>query len=52
MIDKGKYMMIFSGGEKNQHGVGIIMTKKVSKALQGYFPISDPVIMAKFETNL
>ena len=41
--------MIFSGGEKNQHGVGIMMTKKVSKALQGYLLISDRVIMAKFE---
>ena len=41
MTDKRKYVMIFSGGEKNQHGVGIMITKKVSKALQGYLPISD-----------
>ena len=36
MIHKGKYVMIFSGGEKNQHGVGIMMTKRVAKALQEY----------------
>ena len=41
--------MVFSGGEKNQHGVGIMMTVRVYKALQGYLPISDRVIMAKFE---
>ena len=49
MTDKGKYVMVFSGGENNQHGVGIMMTKRVSKALQGYLPILDQVIMAKFE---
>ena len=48
MTDKEKYVII-SGGEKNQHGVGIMMTKKVSKTLQGYLLILDRVIMAKFE---
>ena len=49
MIDNGKYMMVFSGGEKNQHGVGIMMTGRVYKALHGYLQISDRAIMAKFD---
>ena len=51
IIDKGKYVMAFSGREKNQHGVGIMMTGKVCKALQGYLPISDWVIKAKFKSK-
>ena len=34
IIDKGKYVMDFSGREKNQHGVGIMMTGRVYQALQ------------------
>ena len=49
MVDKGKCEVIFSGGKKNEHGIGITMTKKVSKALQGFLPISDRVIRVKFE---
>ena len=44
IIDKEKYVMAFSGGEKNQHWVGIMMMGRVYKALQGYLPISDRMI--------
>ena len=34
IIEKGKYVMVFSGREKNQHGVSIMMTVRVYKSLQ------------------
>lgn len=51
MVDRGTHVMIFSGGKKHQHGVGIMMSKKISSALQGYIPISDRVIVAKFQAK-
>ena len=42
------FCLIFSGGDKHQHVVGIMLTKEVSRALLGYLPISDRVNVAKF----
>ncbi len=41
--------MIYSGGEKHQHGVGIIMKKYIADAMIGFWPVSDRVIMMKLE---
>ena len=51
MIDKGDHLMVYSGGQKHQNGVGILMTKKMASCLQGYIPVSDRVIVAKFQAK-
>ena len=48
VIDRGSHLMIFSGGKKHENGVGFMMTRKISNAMQGYLPISNRVIVAKF----
>ena len=51
MIDKGDHSMVFSGGQKHQNGVGILMTKKMASYVQRYIPVSDRVIAAKFQAK-
>jgi endonuclease/exonuclease/phosphatase family metal-dependent hydrolase len=46
-VEKDNHTLIYSGGGQHQHGVGIIMTKKVSQSLFGFWPISDRVILMK-----
>ena len=51
MLDRDSHVMVFSGGKKHQNGVGILMTKKFYRCLAGYIPISDRVIVAKFQAK-
>ena len=51
-IQKDGFVMVYSGNDvKHQNGVGMVMTARVSKALLGYIPVSDRVIVAKFEAR-
>lgn len=50
-INKNDHSMIYSGGEQHINGVGIIMTKAVSKALMGYWPISDRILLIKLQAK-
>lgn len=48
------FSLIYSGkkiGEPKSNGVGILMTKETRKALKGWEPISDRIIVARFRTN-
>ena len=50
-FSKGDYVMYFSGGKKHRNGVGVLMAKRIAKAVQGYWPISERVIMIKPEAK-
>ncbi|KAG1681055.1 DNA replication licensing factor MCM5 [Nymphon striatum] len=50
-IKKNKYRIIYSGGEKHQRGVGIILNKQVSKSLLGFWAISDRILLVKVRGN-
>ena len=43
------YNIIYSGGDKHEKGVGIILDKERSKSLMGYWPISDRVLLVKLK---
>ena len=44
-IIKKEHTMVYSGGETHHNGVGILMRNNIAKSLQGYWAISDRVIM-------
>ena len=44
-----EYVTIYSGGEKYENGVGLMMKKEVEKSMIGYWPISDRVMIMKLE---
>ena len=49
-IDDGNisdYLTFFSGGNKPECGVGIMMRKSIASCITGYWPISDRLIMLK-----
>ena len=48
MNEFDEYTLIFSGGDKDQYGVGMMMTRRTSRALLGYLPISDRVLVVKW----
>ena len=41
------HTFIFSGGQHHVNGVGMIFKKNVANAIQGYWPISDRVLLVK-----
>ena len=41
--------MVYSGGREHRNGVGIIMNNNIAKALKGYWPISDRIVMIKLQ---
>ena len=41
------HVLVYSGGERHEYGVGILMDKHTSAGLKCYVPISDRVIMIK-----
>ena len=45
------YTLIFSGGDKHPYGVRMMMTKRITRALLGYLPISDRVLIVKFQAK-
>ena len=48
-VDKEKYVMYFSGGNKHVNGVGIIIRKNLSRSIQSYIAKSERIIMMKVE---
>ena len=43
------YKIIYSGGDKHEQCVGIILDKERSKSLMGYWAISDRVLLVKLK---
>lgn len=48
-VRNGKF--IFSGGNNHISGVGVIILGNLSKQIQGFWPISDRVILVKIRLN-
>ena len=56
-IIKDNHTMIYSGGKEHKKGVGIIKRNSIAKSMEGYWAISERVIMMKlqskpFDTNI
>ena len=47
MIDGFK--MIYSGGDKHERGVGLLMDSDISKCVLGYWTLSDRVLLVKIQ---
>ena len=43
------FKIIFSGGSKHEKGVGLIVDKKISKSILGYWTISDRLMLMKLK---
>ncbi|MCT5353407.1 hypothetical protein LZK34_32795 [Pseudomonas aeruginosa] len=41
--------IIFSGGERCQHGVGVILDKERSKSVMGFWAISERIVLVKLK---
>ena len=39
--------LVYSGGDTHMHGVGVMMTKTVSRSLVGYYAVSERVVMVR-----
>ena len=55
-LDSGDFMiddfkMIYAGGEKHERGVGLLMDSDISKCVQGYWAVSDRVLLVKVQGN-
>lgn len=50
-IKKKGHVICYSGGEEHKNGVGMVINRKYASALQGYWPISDRVMMIKLTGN-
>ena len=48
-IQKEQYTILYSGGQNHTRGVGIIINKNINKAVLGYWPVSDRIIMMKIQ---
>ena len=46
-IKSGKHSIIYSGGDKRERGVGIILNEATSTSIKGYWTISDKVLLVK-----
>jgi len=49
IIQRENHTIIYSGGEENRKGVGLMFHKKIAKCLLGYWPISERNIMCKIQ---
>ena len=47
MIDDFK--MIYSGGDKHERGVGLLLDQYISKCVLGYWTVSDRVLLVKIQ---
>ena len=45
------YTFIYSGGEKHEFGVGVLLGRKLANSLLGHWAISDRVILVKLSGN-
>lgn len=50
-ISENGKVMVYSGGNAHQDGVGILMKENVAKAMLGYWPVSNRVIMIKLRSK-
>ena len=50
-IVKDNYTFIYSGGQEHQHGVGILMKNRIAKALMGFLPVNERIIMCKIQAR-
>lgn len=48
-ISSDQYDFIYSGGDKHQYGVGIMMKKSVASCMIGFWPVSDRIIMVRLK---
>ncbi|XP_063598711.1 craniofacial development protein 2-like [Penaeus indicus] len=48
-ISSENHKIIYSGCEQHERGVGIIADSKTSKALLGYWAVSDRILLARFK---
>ena len=51
LITSGDFTMVYSGGEKHERGVGVLLNKQCSKSLKGYFFVSDRVLLIRLAGN-
>ena len=49
MIDNST--MIYSGGDKHERGVGLLLDQYISKCVLGYWTVSDRVLLVKIQGN-
>ena len=50
-LSKENHTIIYSGGEKHERGVAVVMKNRIAKSLMGYWPISDRIILCKFQAK-
>ena len=50
-ISKENHTIIYSGGEKHEREVAVVMKNRISKSLMGYMPIKDRTIQCKFHAK-
>ena len=48
-IQKEEHTIMYSGGDNHTRGVGIMINKNINKAVLGYWPVSDRIIMMKIQ---
>ena len=48
-VSKKDVVFYYSGGDKHQHGVGIMLKKKYEGAVNGFWPVSDRVVMIRID---
>ena len=48
-IQKEQHTILYSGGDNHARGVGFIINKNINKAISGYRPVSDRIIMLKIQ---
>ena len=49
LITSDEYTVIYSGGNKHERGVGILLDEQRSKCLIGYWTISDRILLVKLK---
>ena len=49
---KDDFKMIYSGGDKHERGVGLLLDQYISKCVLGYWTVSDRVLLVKIQGNL
>jgi len=50
-IVKDDYTFIYSGGQKHQHGVGILMKNRIAKTMMGFLPVNERILLCKLQAR-
>jgi exonuclease III len=45
------FLLLYSGGDKHERGVGMLLDKETSKSLQGFWAVSDRVLLVKLHSK-